>query len=78
MGDYDIVVYGGKDNNYEYVYHNGTLTITQSSGVDDIISSNKPVDVYSTSGVKVRSKVISLRGIAPGVYIINKKKIIIK
>ena len=30
VGDYDIAVSGGSDNNYEYAYVNGTLTVTRA------------------------------------------------
>jgi len=33
IGDYDIVLAGGSDNNYDLVLHNGTLTVTPATGI---------------------------------------------
>lgn len=77
-GKYDIVLYGGKDDNYDYVFHNGVLTIIPSTGIVGIISEKAPVDVYTASGVKVRSHATTLEGLKSGVYIVNRKKVIKK
>ncbi len=39
---------------------------------------NAPMDVYTLSGVRVRSQVNTLQGLQPGLYIVNGKKTLVK
>ncbi len=39
---------------------------------------NAPMDVYTLSGVRVRSQVKTLQGLQPGLYIVNGKKTLVK
>ena len=50
-GTYDIVVSGGSDNNYEFSYTNGILTITPSTGIGDLSIANVSVYPNPTSDV---------------------------
>ena len=74
-GDYVILVSGGEATNYFFRYINGTLTVLPASAIESIIASGKAFDVYTTSGVRVKTQVRSLEGLAKGLYIINGKKV---
>ncbi|MBO4811281.1 MAG: C10 family peptidase [Prevotella sp.] len=75
IGHYPIIIGGGEAQNYEFIYVNGVLTVLPVNGVLDIIAGGKPFDVYTPSGIKVRSKVTSLKNLPKGIYIINGKKV---
>ncbi len=80
VGTYDIVVEGGDADNYDLTLNNGTLTVTDASaaisGVSDD-SAAAPSDVYNVSGQLVRSHAKSLDGLAPGVYVVKGKKVVV-
>lgn len=78
VGQYTITVSGGEARNYEFEYVNGILTVTAPSGIEALLASGQPFDVYTTTGVKVKSQVTTLKGLPQGVYIINKKKVFVK
>ncbi|MDO5527338.1 MAG: Omp28-related outer membrane protein [Prevotella sp.] len=44
------------------------------SGIHQLETDNKLFDVYNTMGMKVRSKVATLKGLPEGIYIVNGKK----
>ena len=77
-GAYPIIVSGGEAQNYYFVYVNGILTILDGDGVDKIIATDEPFDVYNISGHKVLSNVTELQSIPKGIYIIKNRKIIVK
>ena len=68
---------GGEAQNYDFEYVGGTLTVTMFSGIEALLVSGKPFDVYTTSGVKVKSQVTTLKGLPRGVYIINNMKVFV-
>ena len=76
-GDYEITVSGAEAQNYEITYFNGKLTIEEADGILGI-SVEHPADVYDLQGNKVRSKITTLKDLSKGVYIINKKKVLVK
>lgn len=78
VGEYPITISGGDAQNYKFEYVNGTLTVIDSSGIDDLLASGKPFDVYTIVGVPLRRQVRTVEGLSSGVYIINGQKIIIK
>lgn len=45
-----------------------------ASGIHQLETDNKLFDVYNTMGMKVRSKVATLKGLPEGIYIVNGKK----
>jgi hypothetical protein len=75
-GRYEIIVSGAEAQNYNISYQSGWLTIEVAQGMQGIVTDGQPFDVYNTQGRKVRSKVVSLKELPRGVYIINGKKII--
>ena len=77
VGTYDIVVSGGEAKNYELSYQNGVLTVTESTGIVTISTTN-PVDIYTLQGNKVRTKATTAEGLPKGVYIVNGRKIVVK
>ena len=52
------------------------------TGIDDVtVDGNEIVDVYSITGVKVRSNVAraaAADGLAPGIYIVGNKKLLVR
>jgi len=77
VGEYEIVVSGGKAQNYELSYQNGVLTVTESTGIATISVTN-PANVYNVQGRMVRSKATTLKGLPSGVYIVNGQKVVVK
>lgn len=76
QGEYAIVVSGGQAKNYELVYVNGILKVTESTGIDGILSDGHTYDVYNLQGHKVRNQVTSLDDLPTGVYIVNGRKVV--
>ncbi|MBR5060652.1 MAG: leucine-rich repeat protein [Prevotella sp.] len=77
IGEYDIIVYGGEAQNYEFHYVNGTLTVTLPNGIGNADKDGtKAFDVFSISGIRLRSKTSSLDDLQKGLYIINGKKVV--
>lgn len=77
-GEYDIIVSGGQAQNYDFEYVNGKLTVNVVDAIQAILASGKAFDIYSTSGVRVRSKATSLEGLPSGLYIVNGYKVAVK
>lgn len=77
VGEYEILVSGGEAQNYEFLYQNGVLTVTESSGIATI-SVTQPVNVYNIHGRLVRPKATTLEGLPSGVYIVKGKKVVVK
>ncbi len=78
-GDYDIVVSGGDADNYDLSYTNGKLTVTKSTGIDNVMEGNTtgPVDVYTLGGQLVRRQTNSLYGLPAGIYVVKGKKVVV-
>ena len=76
-GDYDVVVSGAEAQNYDITYVNGKLTVTVPSGISEVINGDV-FDVYTTSGRMVKKNSMTLKGLAKGVYIVNRRKVIVK
>ncbi len=47
------------------------------TAIDDIFAADKPMDIYTLSGQKVRSGATSLQGLPAGVYIVGGKKVVV-
>lgn len=81
VGDYPIIVSGGKAQNYKLSYVAGTLhVVAVPTGINEIQSgyNDKKNDIYTLSGIRVRSNATTTNGLKKGVYIIGKKKVVIK
>jgi len=79
VGEYPIYISGGEAQNYELFYTDGVLTVIASTGIDSVVNSESKVfDVYSIGGTKVRSNVTTLNNLTKGVYIVNRKKVVVK
>jgi len=71
-GEYEIRVSGAEAQNYEFTYVSGTLTIVNSTGISPTPAiSEGEGDMYDMQGRKVKTP-------QRGIYIKNKKKVIIK
>ena len=78
-GEYEIVVSGGEAQNYAFTYVNGTLIVAGDVAVKAVLAPNgQPFDVYTISGMRIRSQVTSLEGLPGGLYIVNGKKVAVK
>ena len=78
VGEYPIIVVGGYAKNYEIIPIDGTLTIVPPDvGIDDVTTANRPYDVYTITGRKVRHQVTTLKGLPSGVYIVNGMKVVV-
>lgn len=49
-----------------------------ATGINEIVSDTKPVDVYTTDGKLVGRQLRSLRSLQPGVYVVNGHKVVVK
>ena len=76
-GQYAIVVSGGEAQNYVFRYKEGVLTVVTPSGIA-VITNGRLFDVYTVSGRKIRHQVTSFKGLAPGVYIVEGQKVIVR
>ena len=54
-----------------------TLHVTDGIEQADV-ANNKPMDIYTPSGIRVRTKAITLNGLPKGLYIVNGKKVVVK
>lgn len=54
-----------------------TLHVTDGIEQADV-ANNKPMDVYTPSGIRVRTKATTLNGLPKGLYIVNGKKVVVK
>ena len=55
----------------------GKLTVKQAEGIS-AVTFERPVDVYSLAGRKLRSQVTVVSDLPRGVYIINGRKVVLK
>jgi len=76
-GEYVIEVAGGEAKNYVFTYVNGLLTVLEVDAIAGL-AYDRPVDVYTVTGRKVRSQVTSLEGLPRGIYIVNGRKVVVK
>ena len=77
-GEYPIILSGGIAQNYEFVYVNGVLTVTELDAMKVVLGENKTFDVYTLDGRKIRHQVTILKGLPQGIYIINGRKRMVK
>lgn len=64
------------------IYADGTesapVEVNVPTGIENIITDGKPVDVYTVDGKLVRRHTTTLRGLRKGVYVVGNKKILIE
>ena len=69
-------------NKQEIAFSQLKLYFGAITGIDDFVGENaERVDVYTVSGILIRSKVKAkdaLKGLHPGVYVVNNKRIIVR
>lgn len=75
-GEYSINVSGAAAENYDINYQSGTLTVIESSGIEDVKPFERPrtEGVFDLQGRKMRSDATNI--LPKGVYIINGRKVI--
>ncbi|MBR4644843.1 MAG: CotH kinase family protein [Bacteroidaceae bacterium] len=77
VGEYPVTLSGGKAQNYDFIYVDGILVVTESDAIHTISDNAEAFDVFTVDGKKIRHQVRTLRGLQKGVYIINGKKVAI-
>ena len=64
------------------IYADGTesapVEVNVPTGIENVITDGKPVDVYTVDGKLVRRHTTTLRGLRKGVYVVGNKKILIE
>ena len=50
----------------------------QVDGIEELLASGTPFDVYTVTGQKVKSQTTTLKGLPTGIYVINGRKIVLK
>ena len=75
VGEYPVTISGGKAKNYDFLYVDGVLVVTESDAIRTINSNGEAFDVYAVDGKKVRQQTKTLKGLPKGIYIVNGKKI---
>ena len=80
IGFYELVVSGGKAQNYTLSYENGTLEITETpTAIDAVLfGEGQRYDVFRLDGTVVRKDADTLEGLKSGIYVVNGKKVLIK
>jgi len=74
-GEYPIIPSGAEADNYEFIYVDGVLTVVAPDGIRDIDDeTSAPQDVYNLSGQRVSQSTIKQKGL----YIIDKKKVLVR
>ncbi len=78
-GVYDIIVSGGKAENYELSYVNGKLTVAgKTSGISSVKADDAhAADVYTLDGRLVGHGTDCLDNLSRGVYIMGNRKIVV-
>jgi hypothetical protein len=49
-GFYDITISGGEDENYDFIYVNGLLTVTPSTGLNEVILADLKISPNPSNG----------------------------
>ena len=75
IGEYPVTISGGKAENYDFLYVDGILVVTESDAISIINGNGEAFDVYAADGKKVRRQTKTLKGLPKGIYIVNGKKI---
>lgn len=75
-GKYTIQIRQGTVKNEYVIFEGGTLTVSNSTDINDVFIDDKTADVYDMNGRLVRKSARSLDGLSKGVYIINRKKVV--
>lgn len=76
-GEYELTVAGAESPNYTFTYENGVLTVFPVNGIASILATH-PADIYTLTGLKVRSQATTTNGLRPGVYVVNGQKVLVK
>ncbi|MBO7069239.1 MAG: CotH kinase family protein [Bacteroidaceae bacterium] len=83
VGEYPVTLSGGKARNYEFVFVDGVLVVTESDAIHAVLGKEGPYDVYTPDGRKIRHQVTSLKDLPGGLNIIRMsdgtvRKVLIK
>lgn len=81
-GTYDVVlrnvVLSIDGVGYEHPERVSTLTVLSSTGIDGLLTSVQPFDIYDLNGRKLYQQQTTLPHLQRGVYIINGRKVVVK
>lgn len=77
-GEYPIGIYGATSDRYDIRYVSGILTVKEPSGIREVVSTQRPTNVYTATGVLVRRQATTLEGLPKGIYVVNGRKVIVR
>jgi hypothetical protein len=82
-GEYPIVISGGEADNYEFRYTQGVLKVLPDpTGItsiqSDALENAGVTNIYTLDGRKVLSTDNNLKDLPSGIYVIKRKKLIVK
>ena len=82
-GEYPIVISGGEADNYEFRYTQGVLKVLPDpTGIrsiqSDALENAGVTNIYTLDGRKVLSSDNNLKELPSGIYVIKRKKLIVK
>ena len=63
---------------YELPNSEFEVLVGNKTGIDEVAQQQQPSNIYSLQGLLVRTQTTSLKGLQPGIYIMNGKKYVVK
>ena len=63
---------------YEFPNTEFEVMVGNKTGIHEVTRSQEPANIYTLQGLLVRTQATSLKGLQPGVYIMNGKKYVVK
>ena len=83
QGDYplnilNVLLSDLSGNVYQDSGANAVVSVVEQTGIETVIGSGKPFDVYSVTGVLLKQQVTSFDGLPAGLYIVNGRKVHVK
>lgn len=77
-GTYEIILFGGHDKNYEYIFENATLTIVAPSRIGKVTNENALIQIYTLRGVLVYEGTNVPQTLSSGTYILRRGNVVQK
>ncbi|MCR4853461.1 MAG: C10 family peptidase [Prevotella sp.] len=77
-GEYKFYLKDGLADNYYFEYDGkAVFTITAPTAISALMADGAALDIYSADGILVRRQATTLDGLAPGLYLVGGRKILI-
>lgn len=83
QGDYplnilNVLLSDLSGNVYQDSGANAVVSVVEQTGIETVIGSGKPFDIYSVTGILLKRQVTSFDGLSAGLYIVNGRKVHVK